>query len=351
MAKKGDIPGCIYDRNKHHAGRPPRYWWKYKLRNEPVHYVRLIADGAKYPTSNYATAVEIRRRKWRDISLEVPPAMTEFVRDYEQSCDCATDHLANKLRAVREFINQMDIVVCQDITAEKVKGYLAWLETEGKRPKTRINRLGELAHFCEWLVTERHELVSNPVRHAPRPENRRGPIPHLSKRQLRQAIKLAHAAGILPEVAFAAYTGMRLGELMRLCWRDIEDDGEDIYITTCSMKAASGQHTRTLLAHPKLVPVIRAMEQGRPGDPVFAPRTKATWTNILAPIKEAIPAMNRKGGGWHDFRRTLGSLLIQAGERIEDISSILGHSEIGTTARYYAQMDSVRASRRALKKL
>ena len=347
MAKKTIIPGTLYQRGKH-----LRWWWKVRLAGEDKpRYYGLRVDGQRFPTTNEATAHEIQRRIWRDISHDVPPAMTEFVRDYEQFCNCDPDHLANKLHTVREFINQMDIVVCQDITDEKVKGYLAWLEAEGRKPKTRINRLGELAHFCEWLVAERHELASNPVRHVPRPENRRGPIPHLTKRQLLKAITLAQEAGILPEVAFAAYTGMRRGELMRLCWRDIEDDGEDIYITTCSLKAASDKHTRTLLAHPALVPIIRAMPRGAPDDPVFAVRTRATWTNILKPIRKAIPTLGRKGGGWHDFRRTLGSLLIQAGERIEDISAILGHSEIGTTSRYYAQMDSVQASRRAPKNL
>ena len=117
MAKKGSIPGTLYQR-----GRFGRWWWKVKLKGDPSpRYYRLRVDGEKYPTTNEAKAREIQRRIWQDISHQVPPPMTEFIVAYEKSCGCAADHLANKLRTVREFINQMDIVVCQYITGEKVQ--------------------------------------------------------------------------------------------------------------------------------------------------------------------------------------------------------------------------------------
>ena len=50
--------------------------------------------------------------------------------------------------------------------------------------------------------------------------------------------------------------------------------------------------------------------------------------------------MARKGGGWHDFRRTVGSLLVQAGSRILAVSKILGHASVHTSAAYYAHLDA-----------
>ncbi len=347
MAKQRPIPGTIYER------RNGRLWWKVKLPNDDKWtYMPLRGDGARYATKDPGMAEEIRERLWRTLGRGTPPSMAKLLDAYEQHCHsvekCGADHLANKLRAVSEFVRQQEIGSPSDITKARIQTYLDWLAGKGRAAKTRINRLGYIHHFCEWLTNEAEELVSNPARKVAKPADPRGPIPHLTARELRLAIKLAAGAGIAYEVAFAAYTGARRGEMMRLRHADLEITDSDVFITLRSKKAAADRHTRTIVAHPELAKIIRAMPQGKPASLVFPSRSKGEWSKAIQPIRDAIPVLGRKGGGWHDFRRTLGSLLIQAGERIEDISAILGHSEIGTTSRYYAQTDAVRASRRAL---
>ena len=59
---------------------------------------------------------------------------------------------------------------------------------------------------------------------------------------------------------------------------------------------------------------------------------------MLDPLKKQIPKLAREGGGWHDFRRTVGTLLIQQGTPLEVISKILRHKDVATTARYYAHL-------------
>jgi len=70
--------------------------------------------------------------------------------------------------------------------------------------------------------------------------------------------------------------------------------------------------TRTVQSVPinaRLTAVIDGMTRGKPKDNVFAYRRKRLWPDLLDPIKAGVPELR----GWHDFRRTAGSLLVQAG--------------------------------------
>jgi len=89
-----------------------------------------------------------------------------------------------------------------------------------------------------------------------------------------------------------------------------------------------------------LAAVIARMDRKADDEPIFPPHGSRWWERRLRPIKKAAAKMARKGGGWHDFRRTVGSLLVQAGSRILAVSKILGHASVHTTAAYYAHLDA-----------
>lgn len=61
-------------------------------------------------------------------------------------------------------------------------------------------------------------------------------------------------------------------------------------------------------------------------------------------------AMKRAGieGSFHTLRKTLASKLVRNGLAISDVSAILGHSNVTTTASYYASLSPSEASKRAV---
>jgi integrase len=65
-------------------------------------------------------------------------------------------------------------------------------------------------------------------------------------------------------------------------------------------------------------------------------RAQSWWTQALRPIQEAVPIFlelegTRVGRGWHLFRHTFASRLVQAGVPVAKVSAWLGHSDIRTT--------------------
>lgn len=105
-------------------------------------------------------------------------------------------------------------------------------------------------------------------------------------------------------------------------------------------QATKTDRGRSVPVSKKLGKIIDGMSHGKPDDLVFPERSRRHWARMLRPIKEALPVMDRPGGGggWRDFRRTTASLLVQGGVDIYLVSKILGHSDIRTTARHYVQL-------------
>ena len=129
-------------------------------------------------------------------------------------------------------------------------------------------------------------------------------------------------------------SGMRVSELCRLAWRDIQSDGENTYITIFG----KGGKTRTILVddriHRELVSVCR---KGGPDDPVFVSRKGG----FLDPsqVWRIVRSAARRAGIDADvspqwFRHAHASHALERGCPIHLVQSTLGHASVATTGRY-----------------
>jgi len=247
----------------------------------------------------------------------------------------ALGHLQAKVRTVARLYASAGACPGQEVTTRMVNAYLDRRRAEGASAKTRLNERANLSDYCRWLVAE-GELDYNPVMASQRPKaspeerERRQEIVHLTRQELAQAICIARGQAMWP-VIVAIYTGLRLSELRRLRWTDLGRNNEGPTIT---VRGKTGVHTIPM--HPLLPGVFRRIP--RIADSIFPGHSHKWWNDYLRPLRVAIPKLGRKGGGWHDFRRTLASLLIQAGTRIEIVSKLLRHSNVATTSRSYAHL-------------
>lgn len=60
-------------------------------------------------------------------------------------------------------------------------------------------------------------------------------------------------------------------------------------------------------------------------------------TKVL--IKSDIPPEKKDNVGWHTFRRSLATHLLQNNVEIYNIAEILGHSDPSITSKYYVKLD------------
>lgn len=161
----------------------------------------------------------------------------------------------------------------------------------------------------------------------------------------RTADQLALDAQDAELVRVAAYTGLRLGELLALRWKDVDLDGA---VMTVSRAMSAGVETGTKSGRVRRVPLpdqaggaltrlSGRMDFTGPDEFVF---TDPALGRALNPVtvrkryKQARDAVGARPLRFHDLRHTYGSLLAAAGVDLVTIKEMMGHSALSTTGRY-----------------
>ena len=157
-------------------------------------------------------------------------------------------------------------------------------------------------------------------------------------------------------VLTAVLTGMRIGELLALRWRNVDHERKVICIRetvyeghASTPKTRSGN--RDVPMGPTLEEVLRqhaAHVRTSEDSLVFATCSGTYLRPGNLHKRHLLPACAKAGlraFSWHDFRRTHATLLSDMGEPLKTAQAQLGHANLSTTADIYAQV--VPASQRA----
>jgi integrase len=145
-------------------------------------------------------------------------------------------------------------------------------------------------------------------------------------------------------IRVAAYSGLRLGELLALPWRDVDWTGSAL---TISRSLSSGVEGTTKTGHVRRVPMadqaaaaLDRLSQRQdfvsPDDYVFcnALGRPLDGSALRRRYKRARDAAGLRPLRWHDLRHTFGSLLVAGGVDLVSIKDAMGHSQLTTTSRY-----------------
>jgi len=257
------------------------------------------------------------------------------------------------VRAARRFIWRTGLPAPGAVTAAAVEKYLAGLASGGASPKTLANGRSYLSVLCEHLAG-RGILGSNPCAAIRLKRPDKVPARWLDDGQVRAVLSLARRAGIWPEVALALATGLRLSELIRLEWADVDVPRRTLLVRTSKSGrwrtvSLSALALEALAAQRRLSGPAgagtRAVFPARrtfPGGWRFVDRRRDInwWLRAIKPIQAAVPAFTAgapgcsTGRGWHLLRHTFASRLAQAGVSLYKIAQWMGHSDVKTTQIY-----------------
>jgi integrase len=178
---------------------------------------------------------------------------------------------------------------------------------------------------------------------------------YLTEAEAREALRLAQRHGLYCEVCVALNTGLRMSELRRLQWGDV-----DLPARSLVVRMSKGRRPRSVPLNQSALKALRHQQRRFGHLPYVFPggrdcRGKAdaggTWRRTqmrgldwwtrkaLLPLRVAIPKFSLApkgsvGRGWHLFRHTFASRLVQAGISIYKVSSWLGHASVRTTGMY-----------------
>jgi len=148
-------------------------------------------------------------------------------------------------------------------------------------------------------------------------------------------------------VLLGLLTGMRIGEILGLRWRDVNLDGGQLRIAQAiyrgMVSTPKTKASRRILPLPQ--PVVSALTALLPAPGldteetlVFHSRkgTPLNDTNLL--LRHLKPAGRKIGTpwlSWHTLRRTHATQLQMAGGTIKDAQAQLGHTKLSTTLEIY----------------
>jgi len=158
-----------------------------------------------------------------------------------------------------------------------------------------------------------------------------------------------HKLGIL----LCLYTGLRIGEVCALCWRDISVNYDTLSVrqTLQRIKNLTGEDNKTkiIIDTPKsqrsvrdipipkfLSPYLRSF--ARESRAYFLCTDEAVFTEprtLQNHFAKNIKAANIIDANFHSIRHTFATRCIEAGVDIKSLSEILGHSSVNITLNRY----------------
>ena len=190
-----------------------------------------------------------------------------------------------------------------------------------------------LSRFYGWAVRTGRAVV-NPFASVSRlPEREEARLIFCSREERAAVLAACEGEANRAAVWVAFFAGLRLGELARLEWADV---GEERLVVR-----------KSKIRRPRVVPMASALwsvlaETRRHGPrvaqwPTEARRWKYQSACVVRQLRERVAGtVPAERVGWLPFRRSFGSLLVQAGESVDTVAAWMGHSP-RTCRRHYAE--------------
>lgn len=271
-------------------------------------------------------------------------AISLSVRNYQPSS------LIKNVQMAKRFFFDSGLNM-HDINVRNVESYLAGLYAIGRSPKTVRNHRSAIKVFCDYLT--RHGLISdNPVPHIPCMELPEDVPVHLPDVEVDLLYEAAELKGFTTEITLALNSGLRMEEMRRLQWRDIDLEQRQLLVRKSKGKrprcvpinkrlldvllihreiyghlvyvfpgGEGGYHNRGLWIHPKM----RGLD--------WWARTSVCWMQNELPTLQNLPK-GRTGRGWHALRHTFATRAAKARIDVFKLKDWLGHRKVETTLRY-----------------
>jgi integrase len=145
-------------------------------------------------------------------------------------------------------------------------------------------------------------------------------------------------------IRVAAYSGLRMGELLALRWRDVDFAGHALTISRAMSAGVEGATKSGKVRRVTMPDQAAAALDRLSRREDFTGEGEVVFCNVLGgPLdgsalrrrfKRARDAAKLRPLRFHDLRHTYGSLLAAAGVDLVTIQAAMGHGALSTTSRY-----------------
>ncbi len=230
------------------------------------------------------------------------------------------------------------------ITPDEIEQWRDELVDERGLSRRTANKLLIVLGAVLERAVKTHGLLKNPAREVPKLRVRYDPNAYDFYSPDELAILGVAAASDQDRAVYltAAFTGLRMGELIALRWGDVDFNTEALHVYSSyslgTLTAPKSGLTRTvplaeqvrdlLKAHRKLVPSDRAelVFPGERGEYLDGSALRRRYKKVLTAAK-------LRPLRFHDLRHTFGSIAIDQATIVQ-VQAWMGHADVQTTMKY-----------------
>jgi integrase len=271
----------------------------------------------------------------------VADAAAEWLRWAEHDRACKPSTLVDYRHSAGRINRDLGDVRLEDVTPELLE---RWKATLAVSNRTIVKYLVVL-HGIFRRAMKVWGLPRNPVAEVERPRVRiSNDVEAFSPEEVHALVRAASTRQDACLYLTAAFTGLRLGELLALRWGDIDFAGDALRVRrSYNVHGGVGTPKSGKVRSVPMVPdVARALaELGRrerfvgEDDLVFGGELGSFLdaSALRDRYKAALAAAELRQLRFHDLRHTFGTLAVRRAE-IPAVQAWMGHSDIQTTMRY-----------------
>ena len=214
-------------------------------------------------------------------------------------------------------------VLAKAITRKDVAEYIS-LRSATVKPATIFKEVTTLKHALR-LAVEWELLNANVAQGAALPKATQGRTRYLSPSELKAALRAA-PEWLRAPIALAAFTGMRRGEVLGLCWKDVDLAGRRLYL-----HETKNGSLRVLALNDLSIRVLESLPMGAPADPVLPGIDGMRLTDHT---RNLFKRLGIEGASFHSLRHTAASQMVMQGVDLYAVGQMLGHRSPAMTQRY-----------------
>jgi integrase len=284
-------------------------------------------------------------------------AAAEWLRYVEQERGRKASTLADYRSVVRaHFLPAFGEQPLERITEDTIERWLSTQLREGELSRRSLQKMVVLLNGIFRRARKVWKLPQNPVADVERlPVSKRTDIEFYSPEEVHALVRASAVKQDGTLFLTAAMTGLRMGELLALRWRDVDFATQTVRVTASYTAGTLGTPKSGLgRAVPLVDEVAQALARlGRrerwtgPDDLVFAGMTGEflDGSALRRRYKKARDAAGLRPLRFHDLRHTFGSVAIRTADPRE-LQEWMGHSDFSTTQIYMHYRPRADAARR-----
>jgi integrase len=310
-------------------------------------YINYTVDGKRYRITTGTTSGKLARVALSDLEVKLftrkvsptnphrPIPIQEVFDKHLQSLSSTVvpdylSHVKWHLARWKEFLSLRHLLHAGDISCACVDEFLT-SELAGKSVKTKREYLTSLKAALNRAV-KAGLLKINPIQSVQAPGKIIRKVRFLTEDEVALLLRDA-PEDLRVAIIILSNTGIRLGEMWALRWKDIDFRNSQIWIRAYDGFVPKGRRDRSIPLNEKTLRVISDLASARKEGDMFVYRltcNKKRLSNKFGRYARGLGIRARL----HDLRHTFASHLAMRGTPVPVIQELLGHAQISTTMVY-----------------